>query len=72
MREPFCSKAMALEGENNAAMALDEANKRLFVVTRKPFKPVVLDTDTGRSIATLDAPKRTNELVFDRQTAVCT
>lgn len=54
------------EGENNAPMALDEANKRLFVVTRKPFRFVAIDTDTGASVASLDAPQRTNELVFDR------
>jgi DNA-binding beta-propeller fold protein YncE len=54
------------EGENNAPIALDEANKRLFVVTRKPFKLVVLDTDTGASVASFEAPKRTNELQFDK------
>jgi DNA-binding beta-propeller fold protein YncE len=54
------------EGENNAPIGLDEDNKRLFVVTRKPFKLVVLDTDTGRSVASFDAPNRTNELQFDR------
>ncbi len=54
------------EGENNALMGLDEANKRLFIVTRKPFKLVVLDTDTGASVASFDAPQRTNELIFDQ------
>ena len=54
------------EGQNNAPIGLDEANKRLFVVTRKPFKFVVLDTDTGATVATLDAPQRTNELIFDK------
>ena len=54
------------EGQNNAPMGLDEANKRLFVVTRKPFRFVAIDTDTGASVASLDAPQRTNELVFDR------
>ena len=54
------------EGENNAPIALDEPNKRLFLVTRKPFKFVVLNTDTGASVASLDAPQRTNELVFDK------
>jgi sugar lactone lactonase YvrE len=53
------------EGDNNAPMALDEAGKRLFVVTRKPFKLVVIDTDTGQSVASFEAPKRTNELIFD-------
>jgi DNA-binding beta-propeller fold protein YncE len=54
------------EGENNAPMGLDEDNKRLFIVTRKPFKLVVLDTDTGKSVASFDAPQRTNELIFDK------
>ena len=54
------------EGENNAPMALDEPNKRLFIVTRKPFKLVVIDTDTGKSVASLEAPPRCNELIFDQ------
>jgi DNA-binding beta-propeller fold protein YncE len=54
------------EGQNNSAIGLDEANKRLFIVTRKPFRFVVLDTDTGRTVAAIDAPQRTNELVVDR------
>ena len=54
------------EGQNNAPIGLDEDNKRLFVVTRKPFKLVVLDTDTGKSVASFDAPNRTNELQFDK------
>lgn len=53
------------EGHNNAPMGLDEEHKRLFVVTRKPFKLVVLDTDTGRTVASIEAPQRTNELVVD-------
>lgn len=54
------------EGKNNAPIGLDEEHKRLFLVTRKPFRFVVLDTDTGRSVASLAAPERTNELVFDQ------
>ena len=54
------------EGQNNAPIALDEKNHRLFVVTRKPFKLVVLETGAGKTIASLEAPKRTNELIFDR------
>ncbi len=34
-------------GKANYPMALDEANHRLFVVTRKPAQLVVLDTDSG-------------------------
>ena len=54
------------EGENNAPIALDEASKRLFVVTRKPFRLVVIDTDSGKSVASFEAPQRTNELMFDQ------
>jgi DNA-binding beta-propeller fold protein YncE len=52
--------------EMNAPMALDEDNHRLFIVTRKPFKLMVLDTTSGKTIATFDAPNRTNEIMFDR------
>jgi DNA-binding beta-propeller fold protein YncE len=54
------------EGQNNAPIGLDEPRHQLFVVTRKPFKLVVLDTKTGRSVASFEAPQRTNELLFDR------
>lgn len=54
------------EGQNNSQIDLDEANKRLFVITRKPFKLVVINTDTGASVASFDAPARTNGMMFDR------
>jgi DNA-binding beta-propeller fold protein YncE len=53
------------EGQNNSAIDLDEKNKRLFLITRKPFKFVVVNTDNGQSVASFDAPGRTNGLVFD-------
>lgn len=53
------------EGESNAPIALDEENKRLFVVTRKPFKLVVLNTENGQTVASLPAPLRTNEIAYD-------
>lgn len=53
------------EGQNNAPIALDEPGHRLFVVTRKPFKLVVLNTDTGDSVASFDAPQRTNDITWD-------
>src|ERR1700675_776291 len=39
----------------NVAMSLDEANHRLFVVTRKPGKLIVLNSDTGKVVANLSA-----------------
>ena len=54
------------EGEMNAAMAFDEITHRLFVVTRKPFKLLVLNAKTGALIASFAAPERTNEAIFDK------
>jgi hypothetical protein len=52
-------------GQANAAMAFDEAGARLFVVTRKPYQLVVIDTRTGATVTTLPAPQRTNEAIWD-------
>jgi DNA-binding beta-propeller fold protein YncE len=54
------------EGQNNSQIDLDEKNKRLFVITRKPFKLVVVNTETGASVASFDAPARTNGMMFDK------
>jgi DNA-binding beta-propeller fold protein YncE len=53
------------EGQNNSAIDLDEKNKRLFIITRKPFKLVVLSTVNGEAVASFDAPPRTNGMTFD-------
>ncbi len=54
------------EGQNNSQIDLDEKNKRLFIITRKPFKLVVINTESGASVASFDAPGRTNGMMFDR------
>src|SRR6266403_75176 len=48
----------------NVAMALDEANHRLFVVTRKPGKLIVLNSDSGKVIADLPAVGFVDDLSF--------
>jgi len=40
------------EVHGNTPMALDDANRRLFVATRKPAKLVALDSESGKIIAT--------------------
>ncbi len=50
----------------NLTMALDEADHRLFVGTRNPSKLYVLDTDTGRTVAELDAPAISDSLLYDK------
>jgi DNA-binding beta-propeller fold protein YncE len=52
--------------ELNAAMAYDEAHQRLFVGTRQPFKLLVLDATNGKTIASFDAPQRTDQVLFDK------
>ena len=53
------------EARQNAPIALDEANHRLFVVTRDPGKVVVLNSDTGETVASFEAPGRADEAVWD-------
>jgi DNA-binding beta-propeller fold protein YncE len=53
------------EGQDNSQIDLDERNERLFIITRKPFKLVVVNTQTGQSVASFDAPGRTNGMMFD-------
>lgn len=52
-------------GEHNSAIDLDEKNARLFVITRKPFKLLVLDSRNGKTVAAFDAPPRTNGVAYD-------
>ncbi len=54
------------EAEQNAPIAMDEAHHRLFVVTRKPGMLVVVNADTGASIASFKAPEHCDEVVFDK------
>jgi DNA-binding beta-propeller fold protein YncE len=53
------------EAEQNAPLAFDEPNKRLFVITRKPGKLIVLNAETGVSIASFKAPERCDQVIWD-------
>jgi DNA-binding beta-propeller fold protein YncE len=53
------------EAEQNAPVAFDEPNKRLFVITRKPGKLIVLNADTGASVASFKAPERCDQVIWD-------
>jgi DNA-binding beta-propeller fold protein YncE len=62
------------EAEQNAPIAMDEKTHRLFVVTRKPGKLVVLNADTGASVQAFDAPMRVDQVLWDagnRRIYVC-
>src|ERR1700687_113555 len=53
--------------KQNVAMALDEANHRLFTVTRAPGKLIVLDSDSGKLIASLPAVGLVDDMSYDAQ-----
>lgn len=49
----------------NYPMALDEDDRRLFVVTRRPPLLVVLDTDTGKEVARVPVGGSCDDVYFD-------
>jgi DNA-binding beta-propeller fold protein YncE len=49
----------------NYPMILDEANHRLFVVTRAPPLVVVLDTETGKEVAQVRVKAASDDAYFD-------
>jgi DNA-binding beta-propeller fold protein YncE len=52
-------------GKANYPMALDEADHRLFIVTRKPAQVVVLDTETGSTVASVACVADADDVYFD-------
>ena len=52
-------------GEQNVPMQYDEARHRLFVVTRKPSKLVVVNTDTGKEVTSLSVAEYADDLAYD-------
>jgi DNA-binding beta-propeller fold protein YncE len=49
----------------NVAMAFDERAHRLFVVTRNPGKLIVLNSDTGKVVASVAAVGMVDDMAFD-------
>ncbi len=52
-------------GKANYPMALDEADHRLFVVTRKPAQLVVLDSESGAMVASVPCVNDSDDLYYD-------
>lgn len=53
------------DASSNFPMALDEPHKRLFIGCRSPAKLLVLDTDTGKTIASLNCDGDCDDLYYD-------
>jgi DNA-binding beta-propeller fold protein YncE len=49
----------------NFPMALDEADHRLFIGCRSPAKLLVLDTETGKTVAAVDIVGDTDDVFYD-------
>jgi hypothetical protein len=65
-RETKAITHWSLEGmESNFPMALDEADHRLFIGLHVPPRLAVIDTNSGRTVATLPSVQDTDDLYFD-------
>jgi hypothetical protein len=53
------------EARANFPMALDETDHRLFIGCRSPAKLLVLDTEAGKTVATVDIVGDTDDLFYD-------
>ena len=51
--------------KENVPMQYDETTHRLCVVTRKPSKLVVVNTDTGKEVTSLDVADYVDDLAYD-------
>ena len=49
----------------NFPMVLDEANRRVFVGTRKPSRLTVLDMDSGKVVASLPTAADMDDMFYD-------
>lgn len=52
-------------GKANYPMALDEQDHRLLIVTRKPAQLVVLDTESGETVASVPCVADSDDIYFD-------
>ena len=50
---------------SNFPMALDDANHRVFIGCRRPAKVVVVDTNSGKEIGSVDTVGDTDDLFYD-------
>jgi DNA-binding beta-propeller fold protein YncE len=53
------------DAKENVSMAFDEAGHRLFVATRQPGRLIVLNSDTGKVVASLPAAGGVDDLAYD-------
>lgn len=59
------SEKWKLEASSNFPMALDLEGNRLFIGCRNPAKLLVIDTETGKTIASLNIDSDTDDVFYD-------
>jgi DNA-binding beta-propeller fold protein YncE len=64
-RQAIIEKWPIRDAEANFPMALDEGNHRLFIGCRKPGKLLVVDTESGKTVAAMDCCGDTDDLFYD-------
>jgi hypothetical protein len=64
-KQQLVSRLQAPGTERPVAVALDEANHRVFAGTRSPNKFIVFDSETGKIVQTLDAVGGISGMFFD-------
>jgi DNA-binding beta-propeller fold protein YncE len=66
-RKLLATWSIAAEGKKPTAIAYDEDDHRLFVGPRDPGKLLVLNTDSGKIVASLPAAAMVDDMAFDAQ-----
>jgi DNA-binding beta-propeller fold protein YncE len=67
-RQAVAAKWPLTEAKSNYPMALDEADHRLFIGCRRPAKLLVVDTESGKNVTSLDIVEGTDDVFYDRAT----
>jgi DNA-binding beta-propeller fold protein YncE len=66
-RSQTVTESWSIRQHENAAMALDEASHRLFVVCRRPSKLLVLNTDDGAIVASMATVADADDVFYDQK-----
>jgi YVTN family beta-propeller protein len=65
MKQTVTAKWPVTAAGSNYPMALDEANRRVFIGCRRPAKLLVYNTESGSNVASVDIVGDTDDLFYD-------
>src|SRR5436190_17220244 len=67
-KEAVVAEWKLTDAQSNYPAALDENNHRLFVGCRRPARLLVLDTESGKTVATTETGEGADDMSFDAST----